>query len=321
MMILAAVLGFLAVAGVGMVFAGGGQTRTVKRAQVIGERSRTSTARTRSSAPDPAARRKAILKTLKEQDRRQRKVSFSLTARLQQAGLGISTRTFWIASAVMGALAFLLTLFLRQSPFVALGLMVVVGLGLPRWVMSFLAKRRSKKFIAGFADASDIIVRGIKSGLPLNECLNIIARESPEPLASEFHRMTEGVSHGMTLEQGLEKMFERMPISELRFFAIVLGVQQKTGGNLAEALGNLSAVLRSRKLMREKVKALASEATASAMIIGSLPPIVITLIYVTTPSYLQILFTDPRGKLILLISGFWMGLGIFVMRRMINFKF
>ena len=322
LMILAAVLGFLAVAGVGMVFAGGGgQTRTVKRAQAIGERTRTPVGRARSSAPDPAARRKQILKTLKEQDRRQRKVSFSLTARLQQAGLNITTKTFWIVSAVMGGLAFLIALGMRQSIYVGLALLVGVGLGLPRWVIGFLATRRSKKFIAGFADASDIIVRGIKSGLPLNECLNIIGRESPEPLASEFQRMVEGVAHGMTLEQGLEKMFERMPIAELRFFGIVLGVQQKTGGNLAEALGNLSAVLRSRKLMREKVKALASEATASAMIIGSLPPIVVTLIYVTTPSYLQILFTDPRGKLILLVSGLWMALGIFVMKRMINFKF
>ena len=126
---------------------------------------------------------------------------------------------------------------------------------------------------------------------------------------------------GLTMEQALEQMFERMPTSELRFFTIVLAIQSKTGGNLAEALNNLSQVLRGRKLMREKIKALSSEAKASAWIIGCLPPAVVLLITVTTPSYMTIMVTDPRGQMMLLGGAFWMASGIFVMRNMINFKF
>ncbi len=164
-------------------------------------------------------------------------------------------------------------------------------------------------------------MRGIKSGLPVHECLQIIGRESPEPLAAEFRYLVESVSHGVDLDQALERMYERMPTQELRFFSIVLAIQQKTGGNLAEALGNLSAVVRARKLMREKIKAMSSEALASAMIIGSLPPAVMTLISITTPSYLAILFQTPKGQMLLGGALLWMALGIFVMRRMINFKF
>src|SRR5690606_34751816 len=151
----------------------------------------------------------------------------------------------------------------------------------PRWILNFLAKKRTKQFTAAFSDALDIIVRGIKSGLPVHDCLRIIGQETPEPLAGEFRRLNESIGMGMTIDQALEKMYERMPTSELRFFIIVLVIQQKTGGNLAEALGNLSAVLRSRKLMREKIKALSSEALASAWIIGCLPPGVVALIMIT----------------------------------------
>ena len=320
LVIIAAILGFVAVAGVGMVFAGGGeQQRTIKRAHAIAERKRPE-ARARA-APDPGARRKQILKTLKEQDRKQRKASISLTARLNQAGLKTSSRTFWMICGGIAVAVLMVVLILRQPIWIGLGLGVALGLGLPRWVISFLAKQRAKKFVAAFPDATDIIVRGIKSGLPVHECLQIIGRESPEPLAAEFRYLVESVSHGVDLDQALERMYERMPTQELRFFSIVLAIQQKTGGNLAEALGNLSAVVRARKLMREKIKAMSSEALASAMIIGSLPPAVMTLISITTPSYLAILFQTPKGQMLLGGALLWMALGIFVMRRMINFKF
>ena len=323
LVLMAAILGFVAIAGVGMVFAGGGggQARTIKRVKGIRERGGETATRARSTAPDPAMRRKQILQTLKEQDRKNRKASVSLTARLQQAGLTLQVRTFWMISAIVGLVVFIFPVVLGQKPWVGLLFGFAAGLGLPRWIVGFLAKRRAKKFVAAFADASDIIVRGIKSGLPVHECLNIIGRESPEPLSGEFRRLTEGVSHGLTMDQALEKMYERMPIQELRFFTIVLSIQQKTGGNLAEALGNLSIVLRARKLMRDKIKALSSEALASALIIGSLPPVVMTLISLTTPSYLTILFVDPKGRLLLGGALLWMGTGIFMMRRMINFKF
>src|SRR5690606_863804 len=131
----------------------------------------------------------------------------------------------------------------------------------------------------------------------------------------------EGVGVGLTLSQALEKMFERMPTSELRFFAIVIAIQQKTGGNLAEALSNLTTVLRARRMMGEKIKALSPEAMASAGIIGPLPPVVMGLVFITTPAYMMLLFTDPRGQVMLLIAAIWMASGIFVMKRMIAFKF
>jgi tight adherence protein B len=320
-MILAAVLGFVVIAGLGFAFAGGGgQGRTLKRAQALSDRKRSETVR-RPTGPDPSLRRKQMMRALREQDRQNRKASISLEARLQQAGLEVTVNAFWITCAGVGLFVALIALVMHQKIFVSLGLAFAAGLGLPRWVISMLSKRRAKKFVEAFADATDVIVRGIKSGLPVHECLLVISRESPEPLAGEFRLLVDGVSHGLTMDQALEKMYARMPIQELRFFAIVLGIQQKTGGNLAEALNNLSTVLRARKMMKEKIKALSSEALASAMIIGCMPPAVATLITITTPSYLTILYQTAQGQLLLGAAGFWMGTGIFMMRRMINFKF
>lgn len=323
--ILAAVLGFVTVTSLGFVFVGGGDSseRAVKRAQAFGQREpqrarqpggRGTTAQTAEQ------RRKQIMQQLKDADRAERKARVTLGARLRQAGLSTSVRTFWVVSLSAGLVAGVLSL-LFMPPLLALGMALVFGLGLPRWVLGFLGKRRMKKFSGEFANAVDIIVRGIKSGLPVHDCLKIIARESPAPLGPEFQRLVENVGVGLTLEQALEKMYERMPTPELRFFAIVVSIQAKTGGNLAEALSNLSTVLRSRKQMGEKIKALASEATASAGIIGSLPPAVMLIVLVTTPAYMMLMFTDPRGQLMLLGAAMWMGSGIFVMKKMIAFKF
>jgi tight adherence protein B len=325
MMILVAVLAFVTIAGLGFVFAGGdsGNARAAKRAHslVSGGPAASRVRNAKAVANSPEARRKAILKTLKDQDRQQKKATLSIAARLQQAGLTFSEKQFWIGSAVFGLVIGALSLPFGRSPLIALGLAFAAGVGLPRWIVGFLAKARMKKFTEAFSDAIDIIVRGIKSGLPVHDCLKIIGKECPEPLAGEFRRLVENVGMGMAMDQSLEKMYERMPTNELRFFAIVLAIQQKTGGNLAEALNNLSVVLRGRKLMREKIKALSSEAIASSFIIGSLPPGVVTMISVTSPKYMAPLFTDPRGHLLLMAAIFWMSLGIFVMRKMINFKF
>ena len=151
--------------------------------------------------------------------------------------------------------------------------------------------------------------------------MRLIAQESPEPLASDFRKLLENISMGTAVDTALEKMYARMPTSEVRFFAIVLAIQQKTGGNLAEALNNLSIVLRSRKLLKEKIKALSGEAVASAFIIGSLPPGIGLMVTVTYPGYMNPLMDDPRGHVILGIGIGMEMLGIFVMRRMINFKF
>jgi tight adherence protein B len=318
-----AAVAFGIVVAVGFAFAGGrtSQERAVQRAQTIAG-GRGDARRARAPAANNAeTRRKQIMKSLQEQERQQKKARLTLANKLKQAGINASVMQFWMASAGFGVVVMLLMFLMRANPFVALGLGVAAGFGLPQWVLGFLGKRRTAKFTAAFSDAMDIIVRGIKSGLPVHDCLKIIARETPQPLAGEFHRLVENIGMGMNLDQALEKLYEHMPTAEVRFFSIVMNIQQKTGGNLAEALSNLSTVLRARKLMREKVKALSSEATSSAFIIGCLPPAVILLIMVWTPSYMQPMFTDHRGWLMLGGSAIWMGIGIFVMVRMINFKF
>lgn len=322
--ILAAVLAFITIGGLGWAFVGGGDSSeaAIKRAQNFGgPKQNTAAARKAAAANTPEARRKQIMKQLQDSERASRKARISLAAKLKQAGLATSVKTFWIISAVLGVIALLLPLLFGLNILIAVGAAVVFGLGLPRWVVGFLGKRRMKKFSSHFADAVDVIVRGIKSGLPVHDCFKIIARESPAPLGGEFQMLVEGLGVGLTLQQALEKMYERMPTPELKFFAIVIGIQQKTGGNLAEALGNLSTVLRARKMMGEKIKALSSEATASAGIIGSLPPAVMILVSITTPAYMGKLFTEPRGQFMLLIAVMMMALGVFVMKRMISFKF
>jgi tight adherence protein B len=320
-LILAAVLAFITVGGVGFVFAGdGGRARTMKRAQAIAGSGREKT-RAKAATADPNARRKQILQSLKEQERAQRKASLSLAARLVQAGLPKNVPAFWAASALLGVVVIGAVWFLSNKPMIAFAIGFAAAFGLPQWVVSYLGQKRIKKFSELFSDAIDVIVRGIKSGLPVHEALKIIGRESPEPLGGEFVRLVENIGMGMSMDQALEKMYERTPTSELRFFTIVLSIQSKTGGNLAEALGNLSTVLRARKLMREKIKALSAEAVASAMIIGSLPPGVMGLIMFTAPSYMGKMFSDPRGNVMLMVSAAVMAVGIFVMRKMINFKF
>ena len=322
MLVLMGLLATLAVGGVGFVLVGGesSQTKALKRVQAIGGTPKTEKIR-RSAQDTVVNRRKQILQNLKTVERRQRKQTLTLEARLRQAGLNTTVRTFWTICLVLAVVVAVVTFILAKNPAAALGLGFAGGLGLPRWVLSFLSKRRVKKFTEEFPNATDIIVRGIKSGLPVTDCLKVIAQESPAPLNGEFSRVVENLGVGLTTDQALEKLYERMPTSEVRFFSIVLAIQQKTGGNLAEALGNLSAVLRARKLMVEKIKALSGEAVASAFIIGALPPGVMLLVWIMTPGYMVPMFTDPRGHMMLLGGATWMGLGIFVMRRMINFKF
>jgi tight adherence protein B len=322
--ILAAVLAFITIGGLGWAFVGGGDSseQALKRAQSFsGPKQSNAAAARKAAASTPEARRKQILEQLQEAERLERKARVNLPAKLKQAGLTTTVRTFWLISAGLGVVAFLLPLLFGLNIFICLGIALVFGLGLPRWVVGFLGKGRRKKFSSHFADAVDVIVRGIKSGLPVHDCFKIIARESPAPLGPEFQKLVEGLGVGLTLQQALDKMYERMPTPELKFFSIVIGIQQKTGGNLAEALSNLSTVLRARKMMGEKIKALSSEATASAGIIGSLPPAVMILVSLTTPAYMAKLFTDPRGQFMLLVAVVMMSFGVFVMKKMISFKF
>lgn len=322
--ILAAICAFVAVAGAGLALSGGeDKARKNRMASAVGEQPAARGKRHSASLDSAAQKRKQIQDSLKDLEARQkaeRKQSLTLKARLEQSGLDWSPAKFWIISAVLGVVALMISVATGQHPLLILASGVVSGLGLPRWLLSMSRKRRQKKFTENFADALDVIVRGIKSGLPLNECLKIIAREAEQPVRGEFEMLVEGIAVGVDPDEGLRRMLRRMPLPELSFFSIVLTIQSKTGGNLAEALGNLSAVLRARKMMREKVGALSSEAKASAMIIGSLPPGVATMVLIISPDYMMPLFTTSMGQLMLLAGVTWMAMGVFVMRKMINFK-
>ena len=200
-----------------------------------------------------------------------------------------------------------------------IGMSFVAAIGVPRWVLGFIISRRQTKFLVELPNALDVMVRSIRSGLPLNDAMRLIASDGQEPVKSEFRRVVEAQQVGLSIPEGCARMMLTMPLPEVNFFAIVIAIQSQAGGNLSEALSNLSKVLRDRRKMKAKVQALSMEAKASAVIIGALPFIVATLVYLTSPQYIMILFSDPRGHLILLFSGLWMSIGIFVMRNMINF--
>ena len=226
-----------------------------------------------------------------------------------------------IVSGILAAAAFAAAMLGGGGPLGAVGLAFAAGFGLPRWTLGFLKKRREKAFLRALPDAVDVIVRGIKAGLPLFELLKVVAADSPEPLRSEFSAIIETQAIGMPLGDACGRLFERMPVPEANFFGIVIAIQQKSGGNLSEALGNLSKVLRDRKKMAEKIQAMSMEAKASAGIIGALPPIVMILVYLTTPDYISLLWTHPTGQLMLVGCVVWMSMGILVMKKMINFDF
>jgi tight adherence protein B len=268
-----------------------------------------------------ANRKKAVADSLKElEEKESANKRVSLPDMIARAGLSIPPEKFHMYSAGAGAGLGFLVFALSSGNLIAGALAAVIGgLGLPRWFLSFLQKRRVSKFLTEFPNAIDIIVRGIKSGLPLGDCIRIIAAEAQEPLKTEFRAIVEAQTMGLSISEACARLFKRMPIPEANFFVIVIQIQQKAGGNLAEALGNLSRVLRERKKMRDKVKALSMEAKASAWIIGALPVIVGVLVQLSSPGFIAPLFTTQMGHIMLLGSVFWMFCGVMVMRQMINF--
>jgi tight adherence protein B len=276
----------------------------------------------RQTQREQKSRREQVEGTLKEAESRRAKDSkVTLTTRLTQAGLDWTPQKFMIVSAILAAAAFAGAMLAGGGLLGAGGLAFAAGFGLPRWMLGFLKKRREKAFLRALPDAVDVIVRGIKAGLPLFESLKVVAADSPQPLRSEFLAIIETQAIGMPLGEACGRLFERMPVPEANFFGIVISIQQKSGGNLSEALGNLSKVLRDRKKMAEKIQAMSMEAKASAGIIGALPPIVMLLVYLTTPDYISLLWTHPTGQLMLVGCVVWMSMGILVMKKMINFDF
>ena len=268
------------------------------------------------------SRRDSVEQTLKEFDERHKNTKrVPLTVKIAQAGLSWTKQQFLLVSAGIGVAFFTIGIFFAGGLLAAIGLAFAGAFGLPLWILKFLKKRRENKFLDAFPDAVDIIVRGIKAGLPLLDCLKMITNEAPEPLRTEFRAIVETQAIGMPLGDACGKLYERMPVPEANFFGIVISIQQKAGGNLSEALGNLSRVLRDRKKMKAKIQAMSQEAKASAGIIGALPVAVMTMVYITSPSYIQLLFTEPLGNVMLACSAVWMAIGVFVMKKMINFDF
>jgi tight adherence protein B len=268
------------------------------------------------------SRREQVEDTLKELDVKAKKPkSLPLPMKIAQAGLTWSKNQFLMISGGLGLFGFLAVFIAVGSLLPALGVGFAMGFGVPRWLISFLKKRRQKKFLNNFPDGVDVIVRGIKAGLPLLDSLKIIALDAQEPIKSEFRAIVETQTIGMPIGEACAKLFDRMPLPEANFFGIVISIQQKAGGNLSEALGNLSRVLRDRKKMKAKIQAMSMEAKASASIIGALPICVGTLVWLTSPDYIELLWLTDLGRMMMAGCAAWMGIGIFVMKQMINFDF
>lgn len=276
--------------------------------------------RERARQQEIIKRRKQVSLSLSEIATQGKKRKKDLETRLYQAGLTLSKKKFIICALGIGLLLACALLFLTFNPLYAVLGFGIGALGLPDWFLRFKIKRRAHKFTHDFPEAIEIIVRGIKTGLPLGDCIYMVSMEMEEPVKTEFRLVMEAQSVGLSMAEAIDRMVDRVPTAEVNFFSIVVSIQQKSGGNLAEALGNLAKVLRDRRRMRLKIKAMAGEAKASAFIIGSLPFGVAFLVYLSSPDYIELLWTTPTGRLVLIACLFWVSIGIVVMRKMINFE-
>ncbi len=281
----------------------------------------------RDRMQEMSKRKKSVQESLKELERsqkeRDKKKTVTTKERLIRAGLSATPSQFYMVSAFFGVAVLLIGFLVgvrTGTPLLALvGIAFVASVGVPQFALRYLFNRRKKKFLEEFPNSLDVMVRSIKSGLPLNDALRLIAQEASEPVRSEFRKVVESQQMGLSVPEACARMGNSIPLQEVNFFAVVIAIQAQAGGNLSEALGNLSRVLRDRKKMRGKISALSMEAKASAAIIGSLPFVVAFLVYMTSPHYILILFTDPRGHLILGLSAVWMSIGVGVMKKMITF--
>lgn len=267
-------------------------------------------------------RRKQVAEAIKEMEAKSRKKKkVSLRLLLQRAGLeNMQPKTYYMISAGCGLVLFLL-LAVFGMPIYIWPIGAFVGaIGLPRYGLIVLTKKRQKLFVTEFVTAIDIIIRGVKAGLPFNDCMQIITTEVGEPVRSEFLNVVEQQRVGIPIEQAMQKLYDRVPIQEVNFFAIVVTIQLQVGGNISEALSNLVNVLRDRHKLKAKVQAVSMEAKSSAAIIGALPLIVMGGVQATNPSYMELLWHHPTGHMILAGSALTMLCGVLVMRSMINFK-
>lgn len=302
-----------------------GSAASTKRVKALAETNKNQnkqSLRSKLLSEDPKeARRRQLQDSLSqlEETEKQRKKRLTMRVALQQAGVDTPVRTFYLISAGLGVLIAFGTTIVGVAWYASIVAGIVGAFGIPRWFVNMLRKRRQNVFLVDFADAIDVMVRGLKAGLPISDAMKVIASESGPPVGPEFTEVVEGQRVGIPIDQGLERMFERMPLPEVNFLGIVMAIQSKTGGNLAEALSNLSRVLRDRKKMKAKIKAVSMEAKASAAIIGALPFCIMGGMLVLSPDYLKPLFEEKIGHIMLAGCGMWMGTGILIMRKMINF--
>lgn len=240
--------------------------------------------------------------------------------RLEQTGKPITLGKYAMSS--LGLAFFVAALvMIKGAPFLlAFFIGLFVGVAVPHFVVGFLIKRRINKFNSNFPDAIELMVRGLRSGLPITETLGIVAAEISGPVGIEFRAVSDKMKIGRTMEAALQETADRLGTPEFQFFVITLAIQRETGGNLAETLSNLADVLRKRAQMKLKIRAMSSESKASAFIIGSLPFVVFVLVWMINPGYMSGFFVDQR----LIIAGIgglcWMGIGVFIMAKMINFE-
>ena len=267
-------------------------------------------------------RREQVAKTLGEIEAKAKGAAkVTLELKIARAGLAWSERTYWMVSAALSVVVGLLVLVVTASPIAGLGGAFVGGLGVPMFLLRHLRKRRIAKFTKELPNAVDVVVRGIRTGIPVGDCFRMVSREAEEPVRSEFRVIIETQALGLSLGESVSRLYERVPVQEVNFFAIVINIQQQSGGNLSEALSNLSRVLRERRKMAGKVQAMSMEAKSSAGIIAALPFVVAGITSLTSPDYISLLWTTDIGKLALLGSAIWMTFGILTIKKMISFDF
>ena len=243
-----------------------------------------------------------------------------LRLRLAQTGKKWTLEQYLYASGGIGVLVMVL-LWLKGAPlFLALFAGLLLGAGLPHMVVNSFIARRIKKFTTNFPDAIELLVRGLKSGLPVGETLGVVAKEIPGPVGEEFKMVTEKIKIGKSMEESLQDTADRLGTPEFQFFVITLAIQRETGGNLAETLANLADVLRKRAQMKLKIRAMSSESKASAYIVGSLPFFVFGMVWIVNQKYLAGFFYEPRLIIAGIGGAIWMSLGVFIMAKMVNFE-
>jgi tight adherence protein B len=298
---------------------GGGRAEKRRKAlqgDVRANRLEANAARTRDD------RRKSVQQALKSQtDALNAKKRVKLPQLLFQAGMTIRPSAFIRNSIIFGGVVLVILVLVQVPVYLAPVFALAAGYLLPRWWVGRKRKKYQDKFLEELPNAVEAIVRGVKTGLPLNDSIRVVAKDAKEPVKSEFGRVLDQQAFGLSMTEAVTVLLDRVPLAEVNFFVVVITVQQQAGGNLSEALGNLAKVLRNRKKMKQKIKAMSSEAKASAGIIGSLPFVVGILVSVVSPAYLAPLFFTSLGHIWLGVGGVMLALGIFIMNRMIQFDY